>query len=128
MAPSKDTEGTSPKAKEQGTASQGIAPAPSAQSTAGTPDSPKEEFSVLAWAWGTGEYDNSVIKGIVQNNTDKEYGYLQVEFNLYDKDDNQVGSTFANVNNVEPHGKWKFEAMVMESTARSARLKGVTGF
>ena len=66
--------------------------------------------------------------GTVKNNTKKQYKYVQVEINLYDKDGNQVGSTMSNVNNLEPGATWKFKAPVFEEKAASFKIKEVTGF
>lgn len=85
-------------------------------------------LEVVDFDWGRGQYGNTVLIGTVRNNTKKTYSYVQVEFNLYDENDVQVGSTLANVNNLEPGGTWRFEAIVLEGSARKARLKGVTGF
>lgn len=85
-------------------------------------------LEVVGFDWGRGQYGNTVLIGTVRNNTKKTYSYVQVEFNLYDENDVQVGSTLANVNNLEPGGTWRFEAIVLEGSARKARLKGVTGF
>ena len=68
------------------------------------------------------------IVGTVKNNTKKQYKYVQVEINLYDKDGNQVGSTMSNVNNLEPGATWKFKAPVIEEQAASFKIKEVTGF
>lgn len=68
------------------------------------------------------------IVGTVKNNTKKQYKYVQVEINLYDKDGNQVGSTMSNVNNLEPGATWKFKAPVFEEKAASFKIKEVTGF
>ena len=88
----------------------------------------KPDLEVQSFEWAHGDDDDlRYIKGVVVNNTDNDYGYVQVEFNLYDKDGNQVGSTFTNVNNLEPHGKWKFSALVNEDSATKAKLKGVNG-
>ena len=66
--------------------------------------------------------------GAVKNNCAKQYSYVQVSFNLYDREGNQVGSTFTNLNNLEPYGTWKFEALITEDSTRRFRLKDVTGF
>ena len=75
-----------------------------------------------------GEYGVGKIVGTLKNNTKKQYAYVQVEFNLYDGSGAQVGSTIANVNNLEPGGAWAFEAGVLESRATQAKLKGVSSF
>ncbi len=95
---------------------------------AGKGEAPKGPLVVEDWRYETGEFGTGMIVGTVVNNTDKEYSYVQIEFNLYDSDGAQVGSTFANVANLEPHGKWKFEAMVLEDSATQAKLKDITGF
>lgn len=68
------------------------------------------------------------VAGTVKNNTGRKYGYVQVEINLYDESGAQVGSTFANTNNLEPGGTWKFRAVVFEDNAKSFKVTGVSGF
>jgi hypothetical protein len=51
------------------------------------------------------------ITGIVENRTGRDLNYAQIIFNLYDSDDNQVGSVLANVNGLEAGGRWSFEAV-----------------
>lgn len=68
------------------------------------------------------------ITGTLTNNTDKEIGYLQISYTLYDADGAQVGSAFANVNNLEAGGVWKFEAVSFESGVADYKLADVTGF
>ena len=41
------------------------------------------------------------ITGSIKNNTDKQYSYVQVTFNLYDADGAQIGTALANINNLE---------------------------
>ncbi len=83
---------------------------------------------VVSFGWSHGDYGTRHIVGTVVNDSPRQLAYVQVEFNLYDRSGTQVGSTFANVNNLEPGGRWRFEALVMEDSAKVARLKGVTGF
>lgn len=65
------------------------------------------------------------IKGTIVNNTDRTFSYVQVTFNLYDSAGNQVGSTLANINNLEPHGSWNFEAVYLEENVARARFTGI---
>jgi hypothetical protein len=60
-----------------------------------------------------GEF-SSVITGVVKNNTNKTYDYLQISFTLYDANDNVVDTAFTNINNVKPGQTWKFEAMYFD--------------
>ena len=84
----------------------------------------KPDFEVVDFSLETGEYGNEHIVGTAKNNTDNSYSYVQVDFNLYDSSGAQVGSTFANCNNVEPHATWKFDAPVLEDNATSAKFVG----
>ena len=86
----------------------------------------KPELEVITWNWRNEEYSRYIV-GSVKNNSGKEYSYVQVEFNLYDKSDAQVGTAFTNVNNLEPYGTWKFKALVSEDNATGAKFKGVSG-
>jgi len=85
------------------------------------------DLAVQDWQFDNSGY-YSEITGSLKNNTDRQYSYAQVEFNLYDGTGTQVGSTFANVNNLEPGGVWQFRATVLERNARTAKLKGVSGW
>ncbi len=103
---------------------------PTTEATPTTPkkDSPAkglfvEEFSLQMDAYGVGK-----IIGTLKNTTSREYGYIQIEFNLYDSGGNQVGSTLANINNLEPGRTWKFEAPVLTGEATEAQVKNITSF
>ena len=86
------------------------------------------KIEVVNFGWETGEFGNRVLKGTVRNNTTKQYKYVQIEINLYDSNGTQVGSTLANVNNLEPNGSWQFSAPVLESNAVDAKIKNITKF
>lgn len=68
------------------------------------------------------------VVGTVKNNSTKQYSYVQVEINLYDNSDAQVGSTLANANNLEPGATWKFKAPILEDNATKYKVKDVTGY
>lgn len=74
-----------------------------------------------------GEFSSNIV-GVVKNNTNKDYSYLQITFTLYDIDGNVVGSAFANVNNIKAGGTWKFEAMFFEDNAATWELDEITGW
>jgi hypothetical protein len=88
----------------------------------------KDELEVLNWKWKTEEYGTRSITGTVRNNSSRTLGYAQVEINLYDETGNQVGSTMANVNNLQAGAKWNFEALVLEERATKAQIMRVSGF
>jgi hypothetical protein len=91
-------------------------------------EAPEGPLVVEDWGFKAGEFGTGKIVGTVVNNTDREYSYVQIEFNLYDSEGAQVGSTFTNITDLEPHGKWKFEALVLEDNATEAKLKGITAY
>ncbi len=62
----------------------------------------------------TKEYDDSFshyIEGTVDNKSDKDYSYVQIEFVCYDKDGNNVGTALDNTNNLLAGETWKFKAI-----------------
>lgn len=115
-----------------GTASPSTSSAPPATTKPEAPAEPapppKPYLELVESHPETGEFGMRTIAGTVRNNTGREYGYVQVEINLYDDEGNQLGSTLANCNNLEPGGTWKFQAPVFDENAVKYRVKGVTGF
>ena len=85
-------------------------------------------LKLIDYKISTDEWGNKIIIGTVRNNSTIEFAYAQIEFNLYDKDGNQIGSTFDNINNLEPNKTWKFSAMIMEEGVKDVKFKGVTGY
>lgn len=70
----------------------------------------------------------SYVVGKIRNNTNRTYSYVQVEINLYNKAGHQVGSTFANVTNLEPGAVWSFKAPILEDEVTHFKVAGITGF
>jgi len=88
---------------------------------------PVEALEVTDWTWGPKGY--GVIQGTLRNNSGRTYSYVEVRFNLYDGSGAQIGNTMANVNNLEPHGTWKFEAPLRrDHGAKTGTLSGVKGY
>lgn len=76
-----------------------------------------------------GDFGSRMVCGTVMNNTNRTIGYAQVEINLYDREGSLVESTLDNINNIEPGGKWKFEAPIFSEDKVSAyKIKDVVGF
>jgi hypothetical protein len=92
------------------------------------PVAEKPNLELLDYKSVVGEFGNQTIKGRVRNNTDREYSYAQIEFNLYNKSNNQVGSALANINNLEPGGIWAFEAAMLQDDVATYKFKELTGF
>lgn len=94
-----------------------------------------EKFTLLDGYNGyAGDYNiGYYIEGYVQNNTDKEYSYVSIEFNLYDADGALIGTAMDNINNLEANGKWKFKASSLTTSEETAiiasyKLKEITGW
>ena len=73
-------------------------------------------------------YGARAICGSVKNNTNRNIGYAQVEINLYDKNENIIGSTADNINNLEANSIWKFKAPIIEDNVTTYKIKNVIGY
>ena len=87
----------------------------------------QEKFSPVD---SEGTYDGFAyyVNGTIKNNTDKQYSYVQVTFNLYDSSGAQIGTAMANINNLEGNGTWKFKAIGGTENAASYKLAEITGW
>lgn len=74
------------------------------------------------------EYGGNAACGVVINNTSRTMSYVQVEINLYDMNDNQIGSTMANVNNLAAGSKWVFKAPVITEERYRWKVVDVSGW
>lgn len=113
--------GTVPTSATQATTTT-PAPTPTPTQKATVPDLQVLDHSVKNEGYGM-----KSIVGTIKNNTNKKYGYVQIEINLYDSSGAQVGSTLDNLNNLEPNGTWKFSAAAFEDFS-SYKIKDVSGF
>ena len=71
------------------------------------------------------------ITGTFTNTSGKQYSYVQVEYVLKDASGAQIGTGFANTNNLADGTPWKFEAYCSNSTDEapaSFELSDVTGW
>lgn len=71
------------------------------------------------------QYGFRHVNGYLVNNSNQEFNYVIVEFNLYNKAGDQVGSTMAGTQNLEPGNKWKFDAPVTDNftTVKVKKIK-----
>ncbi len=92
------------------------------------PKQPAAKFTLVDWTFKRDALDMVTIVGNVRNNTSRTMSYVQISYNLYDENGAQVGSTIANVNNLEPNGVWKFETMPVMSGFKTAKMTELTGF
>ena len=54
--------------------------------------------------------------------------YAQITFNLYDDSGAQVGTAMANINGLEPGGRWKFKATTFGTQFSKYKINDLTGF
>ena len=87
----------------------------------------QEKFTLVE---SDGSYDGFAfyVTGTIKNNTNKQYAYVQVTFNLYDADGAQIGTAMSNINNLEANGTWKFKALGGTEKAASYKLAEITGW
>lgn len=106
------------------------------QSTASTGEAqqeavqPKEKYTITNEELDTSNPYSASITGVLTNNTDRDYSYVQVEYIIYDAEGNQVGNALDNINNLKAGGSWKFSAIVLTSPDEIAayELADVTAF
>ncbi|MBQ3214220.1 MAG: hypothetical protein IJB10_04370 [Clostridia bacterium] len=72
----------------------------------------------------------AVVKGRLTNKSSKKYAYVQVQFSLYDAAGNNLGTAFANMNELAGGDTWVFEAHLFYSNSRpvSYKLSDVSGW
>ena len=92
------------------------------------PAEPEEDFIFVEGPVCVPGDFGSYIVGVVKNNTNKTYEYLQISFTLYDANDNVVDTAFTNINNIKPGQTWKFEAMYFDESAVRWELDEITGW
>lgn len=92
-----------------------------------TPESEADFIFIEGPVAVPGDFSNQIV-GVVKNNTNKDYDYLQISFTLYDEMGNVVDTAFANINNIKSGGTWKFEAMYFDNTVTSWELDEITGW
>lgn len=70
------------------------------------------------------------IVGKARNNTARQISYARIEFNIYDKEGNLLGSAFDNVTNWEPGTIWSFKAVYFGDLEKvhSYKFMGISGY
>ena len=77
---------------------------------------------------GTASDFGGEITGIVVNRRSRKLSYAQITFNLYDSSGAQVGSALANINGLEPGGRWRFQASCFGVDFNEYKVSELTGF
>lgn len=77
---------------------------------------------------GSGLLAGKSVVGTAVNNSDEDYSYLTIEFNLYDSDGVLVGNTSDRIQNFSPGDTWRFEASVYDAEVDSAEVSDISGW
>lgn len=103
------------------------AAAPAAEGT--TSAEPADKYSIDGEEL-SGDAYSCKISGVYTNKAGKDLSYVQVSYNLFDADGNQIGTALANTNNLADGGTWKFEAFgsVAVDEVATYKIGDVTGF
>lgn len=65
------------------------------------------------------------ITGVVKNNTNHAYRYVEVDINIYDESGAQTASPLANTQNLQAGGTWRFKAPIIPRPQGQFRYKVV---
>ncbi|WP_139905605.1 FxLYD domain-containing protein [Clostridium thermarum] len=68
------------------------------------------------------------VVGRIKNTSGKDLSYARVDINLYDRNGNQIDSTFDNVKNLANNAVWSFKALVLDDKAYRYEIVEVTGY
>lgn len=102
------------------------APASTAPAAAQATPVNAEGLSLLDFTITKNQAGKSVLKGNVSNSTTRKLDHATVEFKLFDKVGNEVGTAMASVDNLGARFSWSFEVEIQPQDAASAKLVGFT--
>lgn len=94
-------------------------------------EQPKQDpYTITEEAADTSNSYDYAITGILTNNSGRDANSIMVTYNLFDADNNQIGTAMATASNLKAGGTWKFKASSLKSTNEVARyeLSDVSGF
>jgi len=75
----------------------------------------------------TDKFGNRYLTGSLRNNTDHDYKFVKVEYNLYDKDGAKLGTAMSCIEGLEANATWKFKAQILYQDTVSWKLKDYSG-
>ena len=71
-------------------------------------------------------YDEQWLDGMVVNQTEKAYQFVQISYDLFDSTGALIGTASANTRGISPHGRWLFKTVISGHCTRFklAKLDG----
>ena len=69
------------------------------------------------------------ISGTLKNDSDEDKDYLQISFNVLDKDGSVIGTAFDNINHLKAGATWKYKAMCLDADGyKKFEMAEITGW
>lgn len=68
------------------------------------------------------------ISGLVKNNTGRNYSYVRVTFNLYDKSGMQIGTSTDSIQNLKSGDTWKFKTVILGKEFDEYKVSDITAY
>jgi hypothetical protein len=84
------------------------------KSLSGTKTISSEKLVILSHELDYSDYGNLVVKGIAKNVAGRDLDYCQLDVKFYDSDNSVIGTSLANIDNLDEGESWKFEAMYFD--------------
>ncbi len=72
-------------------------------------------------------YNEQWLEGMVVNQTEKAYQFVQISYDLFDSSGTQIGIASANTRGIGPHGRWLFKT-VINGRCTSFKLAKLDGY
>ena len=72
-------------------------------------------------------YDAQWLNGMVVNQTEKAYRFVQITYDLFDSTGAVIGTATANTRGLEPHGRWIFKTVISDRCTRF-KLTNLDGY
>lgn len=92
------------------------------------PTVPPLKWGDLALIESHSELQNGRIEyivGTIKNMGEKKYRSVRVEINLYDSNYTQIGNTYDEISNLEPHSTWKFKAYIPNKDTKNYKISEI---
>lgn len=84
---------------------------------------PAAEYAIAEESLVDGGYGSYTVAGTFTNTSGKEMTYVQVSYRMMDASGAQIGTAFANTNNLPDGSSWKFEAVYFDTSAAPASFE-----
>jgi len=72
-------------------------------------------------------FDTQWLTGMVVNNTQNSYRYVEISYNLFDSSGGQIGTAAIHTSGLAAHGRWMFKTAIDDKCAdfKLVKLEGI---